>query len=41
MLAKCADFFMKHKQHDKAVHLLVEAKRFEEVRVFVYGTRCA
>lgn len=34
MLAKCADFFMKHKQHDKAVHLMVEAKRFSEVTWF-------
>jgi intraflagellar transport protein 140 len=31
VLANCAEFFMKHKQFDKAVHLLLEGKRYSEV----------
>jgi len=30
ILAKCAEFFMQHEQHDKAVHLLSMSKQFEK-----------
>ena len=31
VLRNCAEFFMQHKQYDKAVHLLVEGKKVAEV----------